>query len=254
MQHDLDRSLERLNRAEEYKRTVLGYGFTKQGQALRREYEVQLAGRISDARVTKRRDRVLWRALKGIDDETLARRLLTAGISVCGSDNLGVNKDGEKNVRDIALWIGRNLSHGGKIGFKSGAWGVDLLVTLPCFALDDDGVLRPTATAIDFMDDVLAEAVKNNALLSPVLEPPRPWTQVSKGALPPDHWAKLSLIRGHRASQAAARKAISDGRMHKVLDALNALQATPFTINRPILDFVCRAGSKKGLFDIDIVT
>ena len=42
--------------------------------------------------------------------------------------------------------------------------------------------------------------------------------------------------------------------MHRVLDALNALQAVPFTINRPILDFVCRAGPDGGLFDIDIVT
>jgi hypothetical protein len=188
MQHDLDRSLERLNRAEEYKRSALGYGLTKQGQALRREYQDELCERIGVARATKRRDKALWRALKGIDDETLALRLLTAGISVCG------------------------------------------------------------------LDDLLAEAVKTNALLSPLLEPPRPWTQVSKGALPPDHWAKVSLIRGHQASQAAARKAISDGRMRKVLDAINALQAVPFTINRPILDFVRRAGAENGLLDIDIVT
>jgi hypothetical protein len=232
-----------------------------QGRALTREYQSQLAHRIGIARVTTRRDKVLWRALKGIDDETLALRLLTAGISVCGSDDLGIDKDGEKNFRDIALWIGRNLGHRGKIGCKVGAWGIDLLLTLPCFALDDEGILRPTARAIDFADDVLAQAVKNNALLSPLLEPPRPWTQVSKGALPPDHWAKVALIRGHRASQAAARKAISDGRMQKVLDAINALQAVPFTINRPILDFLCRAGPKPELsdgelkvWDTDIVT
>jgi hypothetical protein len=173
MQHDdLDRSFERLNRAEEYKRSALGYGFTKQGQALRREYETQLAHRIGVARGTERRNKALWLALKGIDDKTLALRLLTAGISVCGSDDLGIDKDGEKNFRDIALWIGRNLGHGGKIGFKVGARGVDLLVTLPCFAIDDEGILRPTAQAIDFVDDVLAEAVKNNALLSPLLDPP----------------------------------------------------------------------------------
>ena len=242
MQHDLDRSLERLNRAEDYKRSALGYGLTKQGRALTRRYLQQLSDRISAARATKRRDKTLWRALRGVDDETLAWRLLTAGQSVCDSDNLGIDKDGEKNFRDIALWIGRNLGHKGKVGLKVGAWGIDLLVTLPCFALDDDGILRPTAQAIDLADDALAEAVKNNALLSPLLEPPRPWTQVSKGALPPDHWARVTLIRGHRASQDAARKAISDGRMSKVLDAINALQAVPFTINRTILDFLCRAG------------
>jgi DNA-directed RNA polymerase len=42
--------------------------------------------------------------------------------------------------------------------------------------------------------------------------------------------------------------------MQKVLDAINALQAVPFTINRPILDFLRRAGPERGVFDIDIVT
>src|SRR5689334_20761990 len=73
------------------------------------------------------RDKTLWRAVKGIDDETLALRLLVACISVCDSDKLGADRDGEKNYRDIALWIGRNLASwrpfqlaGGTIGRRSG--------------------------------------------------------------------------------------------------------------------------------------
>jgi DNA-directed RNA polymerase len=39
----------------------------------------------------------------------------------------------------------------------------------------------------------------------------------------------------------AARKAIGTGKMQRVLNAINVLQAVPFTINLPILDYMERA-------------
>jgi hypothetical protein len=82
---DLDRSFERLNRAEEFRSRATGYGTTQQGQALTRQYQGVLAERIGADRAHPH-DRKPWRVLKDIDDETLALRLLVAGISVCDSD------------------------------------------------------------------------------------------------------------------------------------------------------------------------
>ena len=78
----------------------------------------------------------MWGALKGILDDDLALHLLVAGISVGGSDELGVDRDDQKTFRDTALWIGRNLCprHGAEMRLKVGAWGVGLLLeALPSF-------------------------------------------------------------------------------------------------------------------------
>jgi len=93
------------------------------------------------------------------------------------------------------------------------------------------------------MDDVIVNGVKNNPLLSPLTTPPEPWTQVRKGGLPADHWARIPLIREHHpAIEAAARNAIASRRMKPVLDAINVLQRVAFTINKPVFDFVLRDG------------
>jgi DNA-directed RNA polymerase len=120
--------------------------------------------------------------------------------------------------------------------------GYQHVTELPVFALDGN-VLKMTAAADQLMDAVLAHAVASNPLLSPLTEPPEPWTQVRKGGLPADHWAKVPLIiERHASIDNAVRKAIRTGRMSWVLDAINALQRTPFTINEPVRDFIMRAG------------
>ena len=68
-----------------------------------------------------------------------------------------------------------------------------MLVDLPIFGFDGD-ILRLTALADDIMDDALVHALKNNALLSPLTEPPPDWTQIRTGGLPGDHWARVALI------------------------------------------------------------
>jgi DNA-directed RNA polymerase len=112
--------------------------------------------------------------------------------------------------------------------------------SLPVFALDGE-VLILAADVNDFLDDVLARETANNPLLSPIDTPPIPWTQVSKGGLPADHWARRPLV-DRRSSQGVWRKAIADGRMEPVLDALNHLQSPAFIINKPVLDFMMRRG------------
>jgi DNA-directed RNA polymerase len=250
---DRDRSLDRLVRSEEQRAQIAGFGTTKQGRALARQYVERLADSIGQERTTGR-PKPVWKALRGIkDDEDLGIRLLVAGISVCAGDALGADADGEKNFRDIALWIGRNLGQRGEAALMVGAWGIDRLLSLPLFELAADDILHIPETdhLTDFLADVLERGVKANPLLSPSLLRPEPWTQVRKGGLPPDHWANVPLIREHHPSiEEAARKAIGTGKMQSLLDALNALQAVPFVINEPVLDFVKRLGTPT---NIDVV-
>jgi hypothetical protein len=61
-------------------------------------------------------------------------RLLAAGISVCADTGLGVDRDGVKNYRDIALFLARNLTKGvtdRALAVKVGAWAIDALQSYP---------------------------------------------------------------------------------------------------------------------------
>ena len=140
MNDDYDRSLERVARSEDQRAKLSGFGTTKQGQALARRYHTRLADKIGAARATGH-PKPIWKALRGLENDDLALRLLIAGVSVCYAPDLGSDSDGQKNFRDIALWIGRNLGQRGELGFKVGAWGVDMLLSLPIFELVDGDVL-----------------------------------------------------------------------------------------------------------------
>ena len=239
MKDDYDRSVERVARSEDQLARLTGFGTTKQGRTLARQYCPQLADNIG----TNRGSRAVRKALRGIKDEDLAFRLLVAGVSVCYAKNLGVDSDGQKNFRDIALWIGRNLGQRGKLGLEVGAWGINRLLYLPIFDLVDTDVLDiPLTNSLDaLLNDVIKRGAKANPLLSPLLTQPEPWTQVRKGGLPPDHWANVPLIREHHPSiEEAARKAVGTKKMQPLLDAINALQRVAFTINEPVLDYVKR--------------
>jgi DNA-directed RNA polymerase, mitochondrial len=241
-----DRSIDRAWKAEEFRAKSTGWGTTKQGQAVARLYQPQLADLIADDRG---HDKTVWRALNAVsvggirrNADDLAQWLLAAGISVCCSSDLGVDRTGVKTLRDIALWIGQNLcnSRDVEVHYKVGVWGINKLIRLPVFVFDPAhvDVLTMTAEADEVMNDVLARTVVNNPLLSPLTQPPVPWTQVRKGGLPPDHWANVSLVGDRQSIENAARKAISIGKMQPALDAINYLQSTPFTINKPVLAFL----------------
>jgi len=216
---DIGRSFDRLNRSEEYKARTLGRGLNKQGQALTRKYLRQLSDVIAADRAASRRDRSLWLVLKDIDHEELALRLLIAGISATDA-RVGVDDNGDKDFLHQCLWIGCNLldgrRHKRELQFKLGAWGAEMLLTLPAFAPVGD-ILTLAADLNDFMDDVFVRAIRNNPLLSPLTTPPESWTDIRKGGLPPDRWAHVPLIRPHHPSiEAAAREAIRTGQMQKV--------------------------------------
>src|SRR5262249_39285440 len=163
------------------------------------------------------------------DDRTLAERLLVAGLNVVGSKR-GVDKHGEKNFRDIALWIGTNVVVCSEVKrrLKLGAWGIDMLLTLPRFMLSD-GVLTLTANVNDYMDEVIIRTMMGNPSLSPLPEPPEPWRQLNKGALGPRHWAHegVRLVNRGKEIEEIIKRSISLGQMNQVLYALNLLQAVP---------------------------
>ena len=240
MKSTFDHSADRLADSEDFRARTTGFGTTRQGQAVAKRYRLQLATRIAEDRATGR-NKAVWRALKGTGVDDLTMRLLVAGISVCASNTLGANDDGEATFRDTALWIGRNLCsrQGRETCFRVGAWGTNLLASLPAFDLASDHVLILTEPVHDLMDAVIERAVRTNPYLSPLTEPPPPWTQIYRGGLPADHWARVPLIRErHRTIEAAVRNAIGRRRMDQVLDAVNYLQSIPFVINKPVLDFM----------------
>jgi hypothetical protein len=245
MHNDLDRNAERIAGSEETRAKQTGFGTSKQGQAIRRQHHDRLAELIVANRADPaRREKVVWGALRGLKVDDLAVRLLTAGITVVYADDLGVDSEGDKNFRAIALWIARNLAsiRDRALALKVGVWGINRLCELPIFTLRDDILeLVLTDRLDDFLDKVLVSAIKINPLLVPSADPPRPWTQVRTGGLPAGHWAQVPLIRDHHKSiEDVAKNAISSGRMRPLLDALHALQSVPFTINEHVLHFLRR--------------
>ena len=140
---DLDYSVRRVSKGEEYRAKVLGFGFTRQGQALARHHREYLADKIRVSRgraaiysdapavaatgwnkmqdalksLKPHRDPDMWRALMvdhddddlpTVDEDALAMGLLVAAISVAEPNELGTD-DGNKTFRDQAERIGLAL-------------------------------------------------------------------------------------------------------------------------------------------------
>ena len=235
--NELHRNAERIAAAEESRARLTGFGTTKQGRAIGRHYHDQLVDIIAaNRRTPDRRERAVWGALRSIEIDDLARRLLIAGITVSCAD--------DDSFADVALWVARNLIsiRDRNLALKVGTWGVNRLCELPIFEFRDGVLTLELTDQLDvFLDDVLVRAIVANPLLTPSADIPQPWTGVRRGGLPSAHWAQPPFIRDHHPSiENAARKAISSGRMQPVLNAIHALQTVPFTINPPVLHFLRR--------------
>jgi len=250
-----DHTLNRVLNSEAGRAKATGFGTGKQGTALVRHYLPQLNSIIHADRRAKNRDRAVWRALRGMDDY-LGPLLLTAGVTICGDDKQGADKrSGLKTFRSQAWWLGAHFGDfkdDRKLRLKVGAWGLDKLSKLPLFEFDGEVLSIPPDTEDDLLNSVILRSVAWDPFLFPVAKVPEPWTQIRTGVLPPDHWARLTLVsRDDPAIQSAVSRAISDGRMDAVLSAVNFLRAIPFAINEPILNYVVKFGTAAPL---DIVT
>jgi hypothetical protein len=236
IQHDIDRSRDRWLDQEDARAKLTGFGTTRQGRAIIRKYRDPLAELLAADR-HQPHHKEIWRALKDagrIGEQAQTDRfidlLLTMGITAVADERVGLDKDGIKNFRDQAIWLGQHvgLKRPQRIlEFKVGAWAIKMLIGLPIFDLKDDGLLDiPLTDPVDeFLNAVVVEGIRSNAFFFPSIEPPEPWEQVSEGGLSPSNdSARVSLISGHRRhAENAVRKAIAGGKMQLVLDAVNFL-------------------------------
>lgn len=98
--------------------------------------------------------------------------------------------------------------------------------------------LTVSDSALAIVEKVQLEAMRMNPVFLPSAEPSVPWTDWTKGGpTDPRMQRSTSLIRSFRQSTAALVKAsIRSGEMQPAIDALNAIQATPWRINSRVLE------------------
>lgn len=134
----------------------------------------------------------------------------------------------------------------------AGNWCLNALrIALPdVFEVELDLAGRAAAISLsekawDWADAAVAEVLRRNPVYLPMIEPPRPWTGFYRGG-PIDERQNPPLVRTrHRATEAAVKSAIRSGQMQPALDGLNALQATAFTVNKPVMDVIQQCWDQK---------
>src|SRR6516225_9337080 len=176
--HDLDRhySEKRVAKSETY-RGRSGFGFTGRASVIVSRYLTYLAQWVGPSLADKRRSRDVRRAVRGLNDEEIAHRLLLAGISVAMAKRFGVDEDGNKTPRDTRVWLGYNFACETRdAAFRTGEWAIRGLLTLPIFDLDDEILVIPATTELHaLMDGFLRSKAAHNPLLSPQKSPPISW-------------------------------------------------------------------------------
>lgn len=125
-----------------------------------------------------------------------------------------------------------------------------LLTTLSDVFVIEDNAEVPyftiTEAAAGMAADACDQLLLRNPMYLPCVEPALPWTGLKSGG-PHQRRPLTAVIRSRwRETQAAVRDAIASGQMQPTLDALNAVQATPWTINTRILD-VMRECAERGI-------
>lgn len=112
----------------------------------------------------------------------------------------------------------------------------------------DMRTFRVTEDANKAAEEALQQHIRRYPVFLPSEEPPVPWEDF-KGGGPVDPAARklATLVRTrHKETVAAVKRAIADGSMQPALDAVNAVQATPWTINTAILN-VMRECRRRGI-------
>jgi DNA-directed RNA polymerase, mitochondrial len=126
---------------------------------------------------------------------------------------------------------------------QAGNWAINqLLQILPkVFARDDQSgdekhlTLTPEAAAD--AESIMDEAMQADPVWSHALEPPPPWTGWNEGGSSDPFLQKSRRVvrTRNKQTETAVRRAILSGDMKPALDALNALQAVPWAINKKVL-------------------
>lgn len=100
---------------------------------------------------------------------------------------------------------------------------------------------------VEKMERMNARAESLWPKFEPMVCPPKPWTGAFKGAFVGKLGERTKLIRtDSRSYLEDVHNSIQQGEMSKVLKALNAIQATPWRINRRIYDVMQQAFDGEG--------
>jgi DNA-dependent RNA polymerase len=227
-----------------------GVGVTRQGNAVWKTYGPQLEELITRdfGGLLKRNENVIaqWQALAEAGSYSsqpdickVAERLLRFGFTAADCPSVGCDRDGNKNARDIFLFIGENLSQrqekDPELEYRIGGWGARLLLRLVSprfFGRDDDNVLivSQSKEVKALLKSAIDWAAYNNPYFLPPIERSAPWTGVRQGP-----FDKRVPLVNRPGSEVAVQKAIKDGKMPRVLASVNYLQDVWFTINRTVL-------------------
>ena len=98
-------------------------------------------------------------------------------------------------------------------------------------------ILVLSQEAIAYAESNIAELIRRSPVWLPKPQPPDKWEDWDKGGTSDHRLAgSLTIVSNRKSTARAVRKAIRDGTMRPTLDALNALQAVPWAINKPVLD------------------
>jgi DNA-directed RNA polymerase len=120
-----------------------------------------------------------------------------------------------RGLRDVFLWQSGPRT--------DGKGGDDLFLTFT------DAALKSAASLTD-------QIIKRNLVWLPSASVPKPWVNWDEGGTWNRELARtLSIVRARgKGLQEAVRRALAAGKMEAAVDALNALQSVPWTINKQV--------------------
>jgi DNA-directed RNA polymerase len=188
-----------------------------------------------------------WAAKLTLDNPRLAARIEKAVRARHSSA-----KQRRQAVRSAASRAGykqKNWSVCEKI--RAGNWlsqvTRDALPFMFELVLREDGQAMMTITdgAMDIAAEAVREAVMRNPVLQPTEEKPAPWT--SQRMFPKGRESfNITFVRTiYRETSAAVSAAIKSGQMKPALDAVNALQSVPWTINHRVHEVMKECFARK---------
>jgi DNA-directed RNA polymerase, mitochondrial len=137
---------------------------------------------------------------------------------------------------------------------RAGSWGLKVLTeTFPDVFLWErqrnlEMMLVVAPEVMEKAHQIVSGAIVNRPVWMPLSTPPVPWTNPHDGGSPDPRMAgRQNLVRSRfKDVHSAVREAIKDGTMRPTLDAVNALQAVPWSINEPVLE-VMKACVERGI-------
>ena len=179
-----------------------------------------------------------------VHDRSLAKRIEQYALAKTSSPTRRQDKaraEAEKQGYKTDEWNDKQR-------LRAGNWAINqLLMLLPrVFARDDDSGqekhLTLTPEAMADAASFVAHVIQQNPVWLPETEPPRRWTGLNEGGTwDPLLQKSLHVVRSwHKQTDNAVREAIRDGKMTPAIDALNALQAVPWRINKDLLEVIQR--------------